>query len=96
MKLAPGPELRNPDVALLYLEMKALTPDFGTTVQGIFSGQLSDPKKAMQDLQDRATKELERALKAAQEKGAKVSRDDFRFPNWDTTRDFTPADYAKS
>jgi multiple sugar transport system substrate-binding protein len=96
MKLAPSPELRNPDVALVYLEMKALQPDFGTTVQGIFSGQLGDPHKAMQDLQDRATKELDRAISAAQAKGARVSRDDFKFPNWDTSRDFTPADYAKS
>jgi multiple sugar transport system substrate-binding protein len=96
MRLAPVPELRNPDVALLYLEMKPLTPDFGTTVQGIFSGQLSDPKKAMQDVQDRATKELERAIQAAQSKGAKVSRDDFKFPNWDTSRDFTLSDYTGS
>jgi multiple sugar transport system substrate-binding protein len=96
MKLAPSPELRNPDVAQMYLEMKSLTPDFGTTVQGIFSGQLSDPKAAMKDLQDRATKELERAIAAAQAKGAKVSRDDFKFANWDTSRGFTPADYAKS
>jgi len=95
MKLAPSPELRNPDVAQVYLEMKSLTPDFGTTVQGVFSGQLTDPKKAMQDLQDRATKELDRAVAAAQGKGAKVSRDDFKFPNWDTTRDFTPADYTR-
>jgi multiple sugar transport system substrate-binding protein len=76
--------------------MKALTPDFGTTIQGIFSGQLSDPRKAMQDLQERATRELERAISAAQAKGAKVSRDDFKFPNWDATRDFTAADYAKN
>ena len=96
MRLAPGPEVRNPDVALLYLEMKALTPDFGTTVQGIFSGQLSDPKKALQDLQERATRELERAIQAARSKGANVSRDDFKFANWDTSRDFTAADYAHS
>ena len=96
MKLAPSPELRNPDVAQIYLEMKSLTPSFGTTVQGIFSGQLSDPRRAMQDLQERATRELDRAIAAAQAKGAKVSRDDFKFANWDTSRDFTPADYAKS
>jgi multiple sugar transport system substrate-binding protein len=94
IKLAPSPELRNPDVAVVNLEMKALTPDFGTTVQGIFTGQLGDPKKALQDLQDRADKEFDRAIKAAQAKGAKVSRDDWKFPNWDPTRDFTDADYT--
>lgn len=48
----------------------------------------------MQDLQDRTEKELERAIKAAQAKGAKVSRDDWTFPNWNPTRDYTEADYA--
>jgi len=94
IKLAPSPEVRNPDLALVNLELKALTPDFGTTVQGIFTGQLGDAKKALADLQDRAEKELDRAIKAAQAKGAKVSRDDYKFPNWDPTRDFTDADYA--
>jgi multiple sugar transport system substrate-binding protein len=62
-------------------------------VQGIFTGQLEDPKAAMLDLQDRADAELERAIKAAQDKGAQVSRDDWVFPNWDPTRDYTEADY---
>jgi len=63
-------------------------------VQGIYTGQIADPKKAMQDLKDRADKELDRAIKAAQAKGATVSRDDFVFPNWDPAKDYTDADYA--
>jgi len=63
-------------------------------VQGIYTGQLGDAKKAMQDLTDRSDKELDRAIKAAQAKGAKVSRDDYVFPNWDPTKDYTEADYA--
>jgi len=94
MRLVASADVRNPDVALINLELKPLTPDFGTTVQGIYTGQLNDPKKAMQDLKDRADKELERAMKAAQAKGAKVTRDDFVFPNWDPTKDYTDADYA--
>ena len=94
VKLAPSPSIRNPDIALVDLEYRALTPDIGSTVQGIFAGQLTDAKKAMQDLKDRADKELDRALKAAQAKGAKASRDDYKFANWDPTRDFTDADYT--
>lgn len=63
-------------------------------MQGIYTGQLGDAKKAMQDLTDRSDKELDRAIKAAQAKGAKVSRDDYVFPNWDPTKDYTEADYA--
>jgi len=94
MHLAPSPNVRNPDWSLVDLEMKTLTPDFGTTLQGVYTGQISDPKKAMQDLKDRSDKELDRAIKAAQAKGAKVSRDDQTFPNWDPMKDYTDADYA--
>lgn len=94
MRIAPSPVVRNPDVARVYLEQKPPTPDFGQTVQGLYTGQLKDPKAAMQDLQDRSDKELDRAIKAAQAKGAKVSRDDFAFPNWDPQKDYTDADYA--
>ena len=75
-------------------ELKPLTPDFGTVVQGLYTGQLTDVRKAMTDLKERANKELERAIKAAQDKGAKVSRDDYVFPKWDPTRDFLESDYA--
>jgi multiple sugar transport system substrate-binding protein len=93
MRLGPSPNVRNPDIEQVDLETKAVTPDFGTTVQGIVTGQLGDPKAAMQGLQDRMTKERERAVKAAQAKGAKVSLDDYKFPNWDSTKDYTQADY---
>ncbi len=93
IRTGPLPVVRNPDVAQVLLELKNVTPDFGQTIQGLFAGQLKDPKAAMKDLQDRMDKELERAIKAAQAKGAKVSRDDWKFANWDPTKDYTKADY---
>ena len=93
LRLGPSPVVRNPDVAQVSLELKNVTPDFGQVVQGLYTGQLRDPKRTMQDLQDRSEKELERAIKAAADKGAKVSRDDWKFPNWDPTRDYTQEDY---
>jgi multiple sugar transport system substrate-binding protein len=92
-RFGPDPNVRNPDVALVSQELRAVTPDFGTTVQGIYTGQLNDAKKAMQDLQDRSNQELDRAIKAAQAKGAKVSRADWVFPNWDAMKDYTTTDY---
>ena len=88
MRLGPSPNLRNPAVAEVDSALKPLTPDFGATVQGLYTGQLTDPKKAMADLKDRADKELERAIKVAQDKGAKVSRDDYVFANWDPAKDY--------
>jgi multiple sugar transport system substrate-binding protein len=87
--------VRNPDAAKVFLELQTITPDFGATVQGLFADALSDVRQAMQDLQDKSEAELERAIKAAQESGADVSRDDFVFPNWDPTQDYTEAQYEE-
>lgn len=95
IRLAPDPRVRNPDVTEILLEFQPITPSFGEVVQGLFTGQLTDPRAAMRDLQDRNERELERATEAARAKGAEVSRDDFVFPNWDPTRNYTEADYAE-
>jgi multiple sugar transport system substrate-binding protein len=92
-RLGPAPVVRNPDVSVVLQERRALSPNFGTVVQGIFSGQLRDPKAAMRDLTSRADRELDRAIEAARMKGAKVSHDDWKFANWDPTRDYTQEDY---
>jgi multiple sugar transport system substrate-binding protein len=96
MRLGPMVTVRNPDVAQVALEKQALTPDFGELVQGILSGQVPDIRAAMEDLQSRSNAELERAIAAAQEKGADVSRDDFIFADWDPTQEFTEDMYAQS
>lgn len=94
VRTAPDPRARNSAVEQVYLELQTLTPNFGEVVQGLFTGQLSDVQAALQDLQDRSEAELERAIKAAQDKGAQVSRDDWVFPNWSPTQDYTAEDYA--
>ncbi|MDQ3540243.1 MAG: extracellular solute-binding protein [Chloroflexota bacterium] len=93
LRLGPDPRVRNPDAAKVYTEMRAITPNFGETLQGLFAGAIDNVKDALQDVQDRSEAELERAIAAAQEKGAQVSRDDFVFPNWDPSRDYTEQDY---
>ncbi len=93
LRLGPAPEVRNADVSKVSLELKTLQPDFGQVIQGLYTGQLKDAKAAMQDLRDRSEAELQRAITAARAKGAKVSRDDWKFANWDPTKDYTEADY---
>jgi multiple sugar transport system substrate-binding protein len=93
--LAPSPSVRNPDVAMVQVERTPLTPNLGELVQGMFTGQVSDIKAAFQDLQDRANAELDNAIKAAQENGADVSRDDWVFPNWVPGEDYSEEKYAE-
>jgi len=93
VRLAPDARVRNPDAGKIYEAIVPVQPDFGTTIQGIFSGQISDIPGAMQGLQDAWNAELERAIGAATEGGATVSRDDFVFPNWDPSVDYTAEMY---
>jgi multiple sugar transport system substrate-binding protein len=95
VRLGPEPAARNTDVAKVLLEMKPIQPDFGAVVQGLYVGQLSNPKKAMKYTQDRYEAELERAIKVARSKGARVSRDDWKFANWETDKDYTADLYPK-
>ena len=95
MRVHPSPSVRNPNIELVFREQKRLSPNLGETVQGLLAGQLSDPRAAMQDLQDRADAELERAIKVVRDSGADVSRDDWVFPNWDPAVDYTNAMYEE-
>jgi multiple sugar transport system substrate-binding protein len=95
MRLAPSPAVRNPGVAQVNLELRQVTPNLGELVQGLLVGQVDDAAAAMQDLQDRSNAELDRAIKAAQDNGAEVSRDDWVFPNWDPTQDYTAEMYGE-
>jgi multiple sugar transport system substrate-binding protein len=94
MRLGPMVPVRNPATAAVATERQPLTPDLGTLVQGILTGQVSDVAAAMEDLQSRASAELDRAIAAAQEKGAEVSRDDFIFADWDPTAEYTADHYG--
>jgi multiple sugar transport system substrate-binding protein len=94
MRLGPMVPVRNPETAAVATERQPLTPDLGTLVQGILTGQVSDPRAAMEDLQSRANAELDRAIAAAQEKGANVSRDDFIFSDWDPNEEYSAEKYG--
>lgn len=95
LRLGPMVQVRNPAAAKIASERKPVKPDLGDLVQGMLAGQVSDVDAALQDLQDRSNAELERAIKAAQEGGAEVSRDDFVFANWDPTQEYTEDKYKE-
>lgn len=93
MKTRPAPEARNSDVSIVEEHKKSVSPDLGTLVQGIFTGQVSNMNKALKKLQDKSERSLDDAISAARKKGAEVSRDDWVFPNWDPKKSYTQADY---
>lgn len=93
MRVGPIVAIRNPDAVQVAIEMKPIHPDVGEITQGALTGQIGDTKKALQTLTDSLNKELDRAIKAAQDNGAKVTREDWVFSNWDPTKDYTEDDY---
>jgi multiple sugar transport system substrate-binding protein len=96
LRFAPHPAVRNVDTTIVEMRRRGVTPNLNDIVNGIFAGQVDDPSAALQDLQDRSNAEFERAIKEAQDEGAQVSRDDWKFENWDPTQDYTLDMYEAS
>jgi ABC-type glycerol-3-phosphate transport system substrate-binding protein len=93
-KIGPAPEARNPDYAKLLVEMRDVHPDPGDIVTSILTGASSDYKGALTKYNSAINAERDRAIKAVQAKGAKVSHDDWVFSNWDPEQDYTPKQYS--
>lgn len=93
VRLAPSPLIRNPDNQQVQLALVAAKPNLGQVVQGILTGELTDPAAALRELSSKSEKALEDAIATAVSQGAAVSRDDWVFPDWDPSRDFGEADY---
>ncbi|MFD2081726.1 multiple sugar transport system substrate-binding protein [Actinopolymorpha cephalotaxi] len=93
MHVAPRPELRNPDVAKVNIALKVVTPNLTDVLQGLLTGQLSDPRKQFASLQSKLDAALDTAIATAKKKGSTVTRDDYAFGNWDPAKDYTGDDY---
>lgn len=87
--LAPDPVVKNIDVTKVQAQTNQIQPTLGDIVQGAMSGNIKDVKGALKKLSSQSSSERERALKAAQGKGAKVSLDDYAFANWKPGTDYT-------
>jgi multiple sugar transport system substrate-binding protein len=91
----PSPLVRNPEVVEVTLELRTPEPSFAQVIQGLYTGQIADPRQAMQEVKARYERELDRAIEVARQRGANVSREDWVFPNWDPRDDYTLEDYEQ-
>jgi multiple sugar transport system substrate-binding protein len=89
----PVPEAANPNVAQVVAEMRDIHPNLGEIAQGLFSGAITDVEGALEEYNRKMTEERQRAINKLQEEGVDVSIDDWVFPNWDPTKNFTPSMY---
>jgi ABC-type glycerol-3-phosphate transport system substrate-binding protein len=86
-RIDPQPSIRNPDVAKIKID--AVKPDEGAIIQGIYSGQIPDIEQILAELDAAKTEALTRAVEDAKAAGANVSLEDYVFPDWDPTKDYT-------
>ncbi len=79
--------IRNPQTS--HVEVDAVKPNLDDVLAGYFTGQIKDLQAALSDIQARMQKAQDDAVKTAQQKGYKVSPNDYIFTDWDPTKPYT-------
>ncbi len=82
----PNPLLRNPDTSKVVFNV--ITPNLNDVITGLWTGQLHDMQAALSDLESRANAAIQKAVSQAQANGAKVSMNDYIYPDWDITKNY--------
>lgn len=95
LRKCPIPSVRNPDVSAALVEAMTIKPDFNELVQGIFTGDVTDPAKTFAQYNSKLNKALDTSIAEARAKGADISRDDWVFADWDPKKDFDAEDYGQ-
>jgi len=86
IRLGPAPNLEHPEMN--EVKMRQTLPDIQNILEGIYSGQISDWKGALQDLEARQNAELQQAIKETQARGINVDPKWWVVPDWDITKDY--------
>lgn len=90
MAIAPEPAARNADVSKVYEAQQQVQPSFSDVCTGLLTGQIkTSVTKAMKGVQDSYDKSLDDAIKLVNQRGGKVSRDDFVFSDWNPREPYT-------
>lgn len=89
VRLAPSPISRNPAVSMVNANMADVRPNLGDIAQGVFSGDVTDYRAALQELSDKMTAERDKAIEAVTAEGGEVSIDDWVFADWTPGEDYT-------
>lgn len=95
IRLAPVPEIKNPNVSEVNARLTDIRPNFGEILQGLLSGDITDAQATLEDYSSKLNADRARAIDEAVAAGVEVSADDWVFPNWDKSQDYTSDKYAK-
>jgi ABC-type glycerol-3-phosphate transport system substrate-binding protein len=93
--IGPDPNRKNPEWNKV--KITPVNPTFGNVLQGLYTEQIlmSALDKTLKEMDDARTKAYEQAVKDAQAAGAKVSLNDYIFPDWEPTKDYDNLKFIK-
>ncbi|MBI2940215.1 MAG: extracellular solute-binding protein [Chloroflexi bacterium] len=89
IRLGPAPELLHPEMT--QVKTQQTLPDIQAILEGVYTGQITDYKTALKDLEARQNAALQRAIAEAQARGVKLDPAWWRVADWDLARDYTTA-----
>jgi multiple sugar transport system substrate-binding protein len=98
MRESPNYAIANPETALVigelgHIRQTKIKPTFGELLLNLLVDDKLDAAALMKDYASKMNKGLQDAIDKVSATGVKVSRDDFTFPNWDPSKDYTQSDY---
>ncbi|MCU6708833.1 extracellular solute-binding protein [Paenibacillus sp. J5C_2022] len=98
MREAPNYVNVNPDTALVigelgHIRQPKIKPSFGELLMNLLVDDKMDVAAAMKDYNSKMNAGMKAAIEKVNASGKKVSLDDFIFPNWDPSKDYTESDY---
>jgi ABC-type sugar transport system, periplasmic component len=82
----PDPTVRNPQVS--QVKVATVAQDLNATMAGIYTGHIQDIQSALSETAGLYQKALSDGIAQAVQQGAKVSINDYIFPDWDPTQPY--------
>lgn len=95
-KLVPNPVVKNPAMSKVFAKYQDVHPSAGELLAGVVAGAVSNIPSQLSTLSKKTQTNWDNAMAAAKKSGAKVSKNDYIFPNWKAMKNFTSQDYQTS
>jgi ABC-type glycerol-3-phosphate transport system substrate-binding protein len=88
IRVAPSPSLQHPTMD--QVKAQKTLPDIQGILEGIYTGQITDAKTALADLETRQNAALQAAIKDAQARGIQVDPSWWRVGDWNLIENYEP------
>ena len=88
-RMVPQAEIINPEASVALANYQEVHPNAYEIFAGVITGEITDYKTALETYSAAATESWEKAIAQANESGCNLSVDDFAFPDWDPSTNYS-------